>query len=180
MIIGICGPSGAGKDTAGAMLEHELGYTHVSGGDILREMLSSLGLEPKKTALGPFGEFIRANYGLEPLFERVMQKGRGGNNIVVTGFRAPDEARLIQAQGGLVIYVDANADIRYERIVARSRAADAISREDFMKVDRQEQSGSKGTDQNLTVIKELTDVIAVVNEGTVEELAEKIRAAVKA
>lgn len=48
MIIGITGPIGAGKHTAAVYIEKTCGFVHVSGGDIIREMLRSLKLEPTK------------------------------------------------------------------------------------------------------------------------------------
>lgn len=169
MYIGLCGPSGAGKDTFAQLLADERGYAHVSGGDILREMLSSLGLEPKKSALGPFGVFIRDNYGLAPLFERVLAKAAGNNGVIITGIRSPDEARLIKQYGGTLIFIDADPDIRYERIVQRARGHDGLSRKDFDALERQEYGGATGTEQNLGAIKEMAD-LCITNDGTLDDL----------
>ena len=46
MLITISGPAGSGKSTAATALADELGYDHVSGGDIFRELAAQKGLTP--------------------------------------------------------------------------------------------------------------------------------------
>lgn len=99
MIIGITGPSGAGKDTAAEYIEKEYGFKHVSGGDILREKLQSIGLEPKRTVLGDFGTFIRTHYGADAVLKMVKERA-DGEVIVTTGFRSIEEARIIAGSAG--------------------------------------------------------------------------------
>jgi dephospho-CoA kinase len=175
MYIGVCGPSGAGKDTFANLIAAEGDYVHVSGGDVLREMLVGLGLEPKKTALGPFGEFIRAQYGLEPLFRRVLEKAKGHDGVIISGIRSPAEAQLLKDQGGVIIYVDCPVQLRYERIIARSRENDVMSFEEFDQMDKREHSGAKDTDQNLTSIKRIADY-TISNDGSPSDLTVKLTA----
>ncbi len=63
MIIGITGPAGAGKDSAADYLAKKMDAPHISGGDLLRELLRGMGLDPKKSAIGDFGTFLRTHYG---------------------------------------------------------------------------------------------------------------------
>ncbi|MUV85906.1 AAA family ATPase [Natronomonas sp. CBA1123] len=46
MLVTISGPAGSGKSTAAASLAEALGYEHVSGGDIFRELAADRGLTP--------------------------------------------------------------------------------------------------------------------------------------
>ena len=46
MLVTISGPAGSGKSTAAAALAETLGYDHVSGGDIFRELADERGLTP--------------------------------------------------------------------------------------------------------------------------------------
>ncbi len=46
MLITISGPAGSGKSTVAAALAGSLGYEHVSGGDIFREVADERGLTP--------------------------------------------------------------------------------------------------------------------------------------
>jgi len=46
MLITVSGPAGSGKSTLAASLADALGYEHVSGGDIFRELAEERGLTP--------------------------------------------------------------------------------------------------------------------------------------
>jgi cytidylate kinase len=46
MLVTISGPAGSGKSTAAAALATALGYDHVSGGDIFRDLAADRGLSP--------------------------------------------------------------------------------------------------------------------------------------
>jgi cytidylate kinase len=46
MLLTISGPAGSGKSTVAAALAEELGYDHVSGGDIFRELAAERDLTP--------------------------------------------------------------------------------------------------------------------------------------
>ena len=46
MLVTISGPAGSGKSTAAAALAEALGYDHVSGGDIFRDLAAERGLTP--------------------------------------------------------------------------------------------------------------------------------------
>ena len=173
MFIGVCGPSGAGKDTVANILAERLGYVHVSGGDILREMLGAAGLEPKKSAIGSFGVFIRENYGADYLFEKVLSKGKGAKGVIVSGIRTPDEATMVKTHGGRILFVEAESKARFDRIISRSRSSDTVSREDFDRLEVHEHSGVKGTEMNLHTVRGLADNI-IVNDGTIEQLKERL------
>jgi len=46
MLITVSGPAGSGKTTLAASLAEQLGYEHVSGGDIFRDIAAERGLTP--------------------------------------------------------------------------------------------------------------------------------------
>jgi cytidylate kinase len=46
MLVTISGPAGSGKSTAAAALAETLGYEHVSGGDLFRDLAAERGLTP--------------------------------------------------------------------------------------------------------------------------------------
>jgi cytidylate kinase len=100
IVIAVTGPAGAGKDVAAAYIAKKLDLEHVSGGDILRSMLESLGLESKKSAVGDFGTFLRTHYGTDVIIKYVISKAKNDQAVVNSGLRSLTEAKLIQANGG--------------------------------------------------------------------------------
>jgi cytidylate kinase len=46
MLITVSGPAGSGKSTLAAGLADRLGYDHVSGGDVFRDIAADRGLSP--------------------------------------------------------------------------------------------------------------------------------------
>ena len=172
MIIGITGPAGAGKDSAAAYISEKLSIPHISGGDIIREMLRGAGLEPTKTAVVNFGVYLRANYGLDAVARRAIEKADGNENFIYSGFRSIPEAEVAKNEGKLV-YIDAPDELRYERIANRSRNGDALN-VGAMKLNDAKEVGAKAIEsENLEEVKLIADII-IINDGTVEEFHAKL------
>ena len=169
MIIGITGPAGSGKDTASNYIAQKVQGVHVSGGDILREMLSSVGLEPKKAALGDFGTFLRTHFGPDVIGDYAERKFPDAPYIIISGFRSPAEATGHQRKGGIVIYVDAPYTLRLDRIRSRGRAYDVMSEDSLKKLDAQEATSKDAMAENLDAVKQIADIV-LINDGTTDEL----------
>jgi dephospho-CoA kinase len=173
MIIGITGPSGAGKDTSADYLAAVLDAPHASGGDVLRDMLRAIGLPPKKSAIGDFGTFLRTHYGPAVVPERAIQKFADAKNIIVSGFRSPAEAQYIKDQGGVIIYIQAPDTVRHQRISERQREHEDTSAEFLQKLDQQEHSSTQPMAENLELVRDLSDEV-VSNDGSLDELHYKL------
>ncbi len=173
MIIAITGPVGAGKDTASEYIGKILQLKHVSGGDILREMLTSIGLEPKKSALGDFGTFIRTHYGADAIIKRVLTKAASDHDIVNSGVRSYAEAQLIKNAGGRIIYIDAPAKIRHERLAIRQKSNELVDTESLQKIDMREKGSDNPLDENLTAIMAIADHI-IINDTDLSGFYKKL------
>ena len=172
MVIGVTGPLGAGKDTAADYIASSLGATHVSGGDILRDMLRNMGLEPKKSALGDFGTFLRTHYGGDVIPRLADANAKDAKYLVYSGFRSRVEA-LDRKARGVVLYIDAPLELRYARVENRQRDHDSAHLEDLKKLDHQEHRSTAPMAENLEAVKEIADVV-IVNDGTLEQLHAKL------
>lgn len=131
ILIGLSGPAGCGKSTAGVALQQRHGAHLVAFADPIREAVLGLyrewsahsfehpakdrpcrtyGVSPRD-ALRAFGEHAR---GLEPLIyvhamarrlEAIERHGRA-HLVVITDVRLPAEAALVRERGGWVVHVE--------------------------------------------------------------------------
>jgi len=112
MLITISGPAGSGKSTAAAALADELGYDHVSGGDIFRELAAEKGLTPLElNKLAEEDDAIDRD-----LDRRLRNLAAERENLVL-------ESRLAGWMAGehadFRIWLDAPLDVRATRVADR-------------------------------------------------------------
>lgn len=171
MIIGISGPTGSGKDTAANFIEKEFHFKHISGGDVLRDLLRRIGFEPKKEAVGDLGTLLRINYGSDAILKLVMDQG-GSGNIIISGFRSPEEAKLIKQAGGVIIYIEAREETRHQRVITRSRESEDSER--IKAIEKKESQSSNKLAESLIDIRSISDAI-ILNDSSVEDFYEKLK-----
>ena len=133
-IIGIAGTNGAGKDTLGELLAERSGYKFVSVSDILRAKLTEQGVPHEREHLSNLStEWARA-HGPGVLSVKTIEayiaeeEAEGYKGLVVGSIRRPGEAHVVQQEGGVVLWVDADQKTRYDRIRsnARGRITDVL------------------------------------------------------
>jgi adenylate kinase family enzyme len=152
----ICGPSCAGKTTLAEYIRTEYGWYHFEASDFMyRAMYERNG--PAQTHA--IATFARQVLQVEPdiVSSQILQHVHGRPDVpfVVTGFRAPEEIEhflggLPASAEVLLIYLDATADLRFERYLARKREA-TVTREAFDL--RDEQQFSMGLDRMCNEIE---------------------------
>ncbi|MXR51121.1 AAA family ATPase [Halovenus sp. WSH3] len=123
MLITVSGPAGSGKSTLADALATELGYDHVSGGDIFRSIAEERGLTP-----------LELNRRAEEddqidrdLDRRLRSTARERDDLVL-------ESRLAGWMAGeyadLRLWLDAPLDVRAERIADREDKSPEQAREE--------------------------------------------------
>jgi dephospho-CoA kinase len=172
-LIGVTGPSGAGKDSSANYLAELLNLPHISGSEIIKNMLLAAGLPVTKSSVRNFSIFLRAQFGPDVIINRVLSLAKT-SGLITSGFRTYAEAQIIKDRGGIIIYVDASEGTRYQRVATRNREGDPLTNAKFMEIDRRERNGSTASDENLSKIKDIADIV-IENEGTVEELQSKLK-----
>ncbi|MBI2930631.1 MAG: AAA family ATPase [Planctomycetes bacterium] len=169
MIIGLTGRNAAGKGAAADYLKTK-GFTYHSLSDVIREEVRSRGLEPTRDNLIATGRELRARYGTGYLAEKIMERLEPGHNTVVDSFRHEDEvAGFRKASEFHLLAIQANPEIRFERIRKRGRENDPKTYDQFMELEKMEATSLQAEGQNLTATEALADHI-VQNNGTLEEL----------
>ena len=112
MLLTVSGPAGSGKSTTAAALADALGYEHVSGGDVFRELAEERGMSLEElNALAEEDDSIDRD-----LDRRLRETAETREEIVLesrlSGWMAAEHADLR-------IWLDAPLDVRAERIAAR-------------------------------------------------------------
>ncbi len=168
MIIGLSGSPASGKDTVAEYLEKEKGFDHISLSSILRELVTKDGLELNLENLTKVGNAIGTK-----LVEIALSRVNKDNNTVVSSIRQVAEIETLKKEKDFfMVFVDAAARIRFERLKSRGRAGDSKTFEEFVDVEYKQSDGKTGG-MNLTKCKEMSDYV-IENNGTMEEFYEKI------
>ncbi|HVV15174.1 MAG TPA: AAA family ATPase [Candidatus Paceibacterota bacterium] len=179
MIIGITGSFGAGKGVVVDYLSKTRGFKHYSASGFIKEEIVRRGLPVDRDSMILIGNAIRAEYGpayiIETLYKRAEE---AGGDAVIEALRAVAEAKKIKELGGLVIGVDADSKLRYERAFARKSEKDNVPYDKWLEQERIENNATDPTRQNISGALKESDVI-VTNNGTPEELFAQVEEALQ-
>lgn len=171
-IIGIAGTNGSGKDTLGALLASRYGYKSVSLSDILRAELTRQGRPHTRENLSGLSRQIREAEGDGAMSRRVIETNDSDARLCITSVRTPGEVQEIQKAGGTMVWIDADEQIRYDRIQAAARGrgeTDNISFEEFQRQQAVEMTPTaEGGGLNMAAVRDLADVVIENDYGTVE------------
>ncbi|WP_099212430.1 AAA family ATPase [Thermococcus henrietii] len=181
MIIGVVGKIAAGKTTVAKFFE-EKGFCRVSCSEPLIDLLTHNvsdyswipelpeKAEPTREKLIEFGKYLKDKYGGDILIRLTVDKKRNCKKVVIDGVRSREEIEAIKRLGGKVIYIEARPEVRFERLMRRKASKDRGIKtfEDFKAMDDAEERL-----YHTSKLKGLADYV-IVNEGTLEELREKV------
>ncbi len=176
MIIGVAGPLSSGKTTVVTFFKNQ-GYTPISLSDILREIATERGLEHDRNTLRALGNEFREKYGPGGLMQEALKRTTQHQFIVIDTIRTPGEVEeLRKVEKSLLIAVDADPKIRYDRAKARElatgRQENATTFEKFLENEALENTNNPNG-QQLKATMNLSDIM-FINNGTPKELQQKI------
>src|SRR6266566_8848991 len=123
--IGLSGPIGVGKTTAGMHLR-ALGFHYARYSTVVAEVARDTGREPTRTALQEIGRQIHETLGQRWLGQKLLERLPKSGCLVIDGLRYPeDHAFLTESFGPCFrhVAITARLDIRRQRFL-RSRPAD--------------------------------------------------------
>lgn len=170
MIIGITGTDGAGKGTVVEYLIQK-GFTHYSARDLWVEEIKRHGLEINRANMRLMANKLRKKHGNDFLITEYLERKRRDqkDNVIIESIRTMAEAHTLKKAGGVLLAVDANPKIRYQRVQERASESDKVTFEEFMS---QEELEMRDPDPNGM---QKAEVIAAAdytlyNNGTREKL----------
>ena len=171
IVIGITGTLGAGKGTIVDYLLKNKGFKHYSVRAYIAEEITRRGMEVNRDTLTAVANDLRAthspSYITDQLYLRAVEEGQ---NAVIESIRTPGEIQSLRQKGEFYLFaVDADQQIRYDRIYLRGSETDHVSFETFKMNEAREMSSTDPNKQNLGVCIKAADFV-FQNNGTVEVL----------
>ncbi|MDR0363891.1 MAG: AAA family ATPase [Bacteroidales bacterium] len=180
IIIGITGTLGAGKGTIVEYLVEKKGFKHHSVRSFIAKEIEKRNMSVNRDSLTMVANELRAahspSYIVDRLYEEALQDGK---NAVIESIRTPGEVISLRKKGSFIlIAIDADIRLRYERILLRGSETDHISFEEFQSNEQRELSNSDPNMQNLRKCFEMSD-IQLSNNETIEVLYQKVEDGLK-
>lgn len=177
MIIGITGTDGAGKGTVVEYLAEKKGFTHYSLREVLTKELKKQGRGLTRNDLRLMGNELRAQEGNDVLATRSLDAIAvdGVERAIIESIRALAEAKTIKAAGGLILAVDADPLIRYQRVQERRSSSDHVSYEEFSAHEAMEKNDPDPHGMQKAAVIDMADVV-VLNNTTKADLYAHVEA----
>lgn len=173
-LIGLTGLNASGKGTAAELLKKR-GFSYYSLSDMVRQYAAEKGMDHTRESLIYCGNELRKDFGPGVLAERTLEKisSEHPRRAVVDSIRNIYEIGSLRKNKGFkLIAIDAPAAIRFERSKKRGRIGFETSLEDFIKVEKKENSLDPQK-QQLFKCLELADFV-IDNSGDISSLEREI------
>jgi dephospho-CoA kinase len=171
LVIGITGTLGAGKGTVVEHLVKNHDFRHYSVRGFLLKEIEKQGLPPNRDSMVKVANALRAQHTPYYIISELYQQAvKNGKNAVIESIRTPGEVEFLRQQENFIlIAVDADPHLRYERIKQRNSETDRIDFETFVENERREMTAKDPNKQNLQKCIQMAD-FKFMNNGTVQEL----------
>lgn len=180
MLIGITGTNGSGKGAVVEYLVSKKGFSRYSARTIILEELRNRHLPLTAVHMRDVANDLRKQHGSAYIIERLYELAKNDAQAVVESIRTIGEAEFIKEKKGFLFAVDANKEIRYERVANKQGAELAhMSFEDFCMIEDREMSSSDPWDMNVFGVMQISDA-HILNNGSEVELYAQIDAALAA
>jgi dephospho-CoA kinase len=171
IIIGITGTIGAGKGSIVDYLAQEKGFAHYSARDFLTAEIARRGLPMNRESLSFVSNDLRRTKGPHVIAEALYnQAAANGKNAIVEALRNPAEVIFLKNNKDFfMLAVDAEAHLRYDRIVKRGLYTDHVTFDEFKQIDDRETTSTDPTAQNVRACVDMADAV-INNDGTIQDL----------
>ncbi|MEI6850119.1 MAG: AAA family ATPase [archaeon] len=139
MIIGVTGSIAAGKETLTSFLR-EKGFIYFETSKIIKDELFKRGLEDTRWNMQNIGDEFRESLGPGAWMKIMLDRTEPGKNYIFDSLRNGKEAEFLKenVKDFVLIAVDADQKVRFDRILKRNKVHDPKTWEDFLKVDERD------------------------------------------
>jgi cytidylate kinase len=182
-IIGISGTNGSGKDTVGQILVEQFNYVFISVTDLLRQAASQRNLPVDRDTLRTISADWRRQFGLGVLVDKALvafSQQTNAGKLALASLRNHGEADRVHELGGIVLWLDAQPRLRYDRIqtnaTVRNRVAEDQRTFDQFLADEQVEMQASGDAATLDMlqVKAQADIVIINDYSNVPALAQEV------
>ena len=176
LVIGITGTLGAGKGTVVEFFK-EKGFVHYSARDYLRLMVEALGLKVDRDSLTMVANSTREKEGGDFIAKGLLDIAlKDGRNCIIESIRNIKEVEYLRNHADFVLLcVDADIKIRFNRIQKRGSETDNVNFKTFAENEQRESESEDPNKQNLTAVMKMADY-RIDNGGDLEHLKSQVKA----
>lgn len=178
MLLGITGTDGAGKGVVVDYLVQQKGFVHYSARAMLRAALERQGRAATRHNLRLMGNELRSAHGNDYLVRYYLTQYQADQpaHAIIESIRAVAEVETLKSNGGVLLAIDADQHLRYERIQARKSSSDQIPFTEFVEHEALEMNDPDPHGMQKAQVIAAADY-TILNNGSLAELQAQIDAA---
>lgn len=182
IVIGITGTLGAGKGTIVDYLAEKKGFVHFSVRAWLKKEMHKRGMPNNRDSMTSLANELRAQHSPSYVTDQLLEEAKKtGQNCIIESIRTPGEITSLRNKGDFYLFaVDADPQLRFQRIQKRASETDHISFETFVANEEREMNNTDPNKQNLKKCIQMADFTLDNNSGIsqleaqVENLIQKL------
>ena len=179
-IIWITGPQAAWKWEIVNYLVEKKWFAHYSVRWFLTQEIEKRWLPLDRDSMREVANELRANYWPSYITDQLfLQAQKNGKDAIIESVRAIGEVESLKKKSDFILLaVNADQKLRFERAIARKSASDSVTFEKFQEQERLESENSDPSKQNINACIKMADFV-VNNDWDIESLHKQLDEIIK-